>query len=215
MAKQDIFKVGAIFVILLFVNSVELKAQGTIGTERPTTSTSSHTISKNTFQFEQGFVYWNDTTTMDGLFRMAVSKRAEVRLFTSYGSNSTYFGAKVSLWQQNDYKPGVSIQGSFGSELNLVNFRASWSQKITEKLGSTVNIGKGEIYYAVLALGYSIGDKASIFIEGVYDDKVKQFNAGATFLLNSETQIDISGALLSTDQYFVALGISRRFLYAD
>ena len=212
---QDFFKIGSIFIILLLVNIVEVKAQGSIGTERPTTSTSSYTISKNTFQFEQGFVFWNDTTTMDGIFRVAVSKRAEVRLFTSYDSNSTYLGAKVNLFEQNDYKPGISIQGSFGNQFNLVNFRASWSQKITEKLGSTVNIGKGDIYYAVLALGYSIGDKASVFIEGVYDNKVQQFNAGGTFLVNSETQIDLSVAVLTTDKYFVALGISRRFLYKD
>jgi len=215
MKMQDFFKIGSIFIILLLVNIVEVKAQGSIGTERPTTSTSSYTISKNTFQFEQGFVFWNDTTTMDGIFRVAVSKRAEVRLFTSYDSNSTYLGAKVNLFEQNDYKPGISIQGSFGNQFDLVNFRASWSQKITEKLGSTFNVGKGEIYYVIAALGYSIGDKASIFIEGVYDDKVQQFNAGGTFLLNSETQIDLSVAVLTTDQYFVALGISRRFLYKD
>ena len=206
-----------VFIVLVFFMflSERVKAQGTIGTERPTTSTSSYTISKNTFQFEQGFVFWNDTTAMDGLFRLAVSERAEIRMFTSYSSNSTYFGAKVNLWKQSDYKPGISIQGAFGNQFDLMNFRVSWSQKITEKLGSTFNIGKGEIYYAVVALGYSIGDKASVFIEGVYDDRVQQFNAGVTVLLNSETQIDLSGAVLTTDQYFVALGISRRFLYKE
>lgn len=208
--RKNVFHIAFVFFIFL---SVWVNAQSTIGTERPTTSTSSFTISKNTFQFEQGFVFWNDTTALDGLFRVAVSQRAEIRLFTSYGSNSTYLGAKVNLWEQKGYKPGISLQGSLGNELSLQNFRVSWSQKITEKLGSTFNIGKGDIFYVVAALGYSIGDKASVFVEGVYDDKVQQFNAGGTFLLNSETQIDLSGALLSTDQYFVALGISRRFLY--
>ena len=214
--RHDFFLRLVVLVLSLSIfNIASVLGQGSIGTERPTTSTSSYTISKNTFQFEQGFVFWNDTTALDGLFRVAVSKRAEVRLFTSYRSNSTYFGAKVNLWEQVGYKPGISIQGSFGSELNLQNFRVSWSQKITEKLGTTLNVGKGDIYYAVLALGYSIGDNASVFIEGVYDDKVQQFNAGFTYLLNSETQIDLSGAILTTDQYFVALGISRRFLYNE
>ena len=215
MKNNILLRLGVLMLFLSTFNINSVVGQGSIGTERPTTSTSSYTISKNTFQFEQGFVFWNDTTALDGLFRVAVSKRAEIRMFTSYGSKSTYLGAKVNLWEQNEYKPGISIQGSLGSELNLQNFRVSWSQKISDRIGTTVNIGKGDIYYAVLALGYSLGDKASVFIEGVYDDKVQQFNAGATFLIDSETQIDLSGALLSTDQYFVALGISRRFLYKD
>jgi len=193
----------------------ELLAQGTIGTERPTTSTSSYTLSKNTFQFEQGFAFWNDTTVSDGLFRLAVSERGELRLFTSYASNSTYIGAKVNLWEQSDYKPGISIQASMGTQFDLVNFRASWSQKITDKFGSTFNIGKSDIYYVVVALGYSIGDKTSVFIEGVYDDKVQQFNAGFTYLIDSETQLDLSGGILTSNQQFISVGISRRFLYKN
>ncbi len=208
-------KYGSLVLLFLLGASVtsDVWAQGSIGTERPTTSTSSHTISKNTFQFEQGFAFWNDTTALDGLFRLAVSERGEIRLFTSYGSNSTYVGAKVSLWKQDDYKPGISIQASFGNQFDLVNYRVSWSQKITEKLGATFNVGKANIYYVVLALGYSLGDKASVFVEGVYDDKVQQFNAGLTYLINGETQMDFSGGLLTNDSYFVALGVSRRFLY--
>lgn len=188
-------------------------SQGSIGTERPTTSTSSYTLSKNTFQFEQGFAFGNDTTVLDGLFRLAVSERGEIRLFTSYGSNSTYLGAKVNLWQQEEYKPGISIQASFGNQFNLVNYRVSWSQKISNKLNTTFNVGKAGIYYAVLALGYSLSDKASVFIEGVYDDKRQQFNAGLAYLINTETQLDVSGGLLTNDMYFVTLGVSRRFLY--
>ncbi len=213
MPKTKFWIISTFVLLLLLGNFSKLWAQGSIGTERPTTSTSAYTISKNTFQFEQGFAFSNDTTVLDGLFRVAVSKRAEIRLFTAYGSNSTYLGAKVNLWEQNEYKPGISMQGSFGSNLTLVNFRVSWSQKITEKLGTTFNVGKGEIYYAVLALGYSLGSKTSVFIEGVYDDKVQQFNAGLTYLINNETQLDFSGGILSSDTYFLALGVSRRFLY--
>lgn len=213
MKYQNTFKAGLLFLLFSVFHTLTVNGQGTIGTERPTSSTSSYTISKNTFQFEQGFVFWNDTTTLDGLFRVAVSKRAEVRLFTGYGSNSTYLGAKVNLWEQVEYKPGISVQASFGDQLSLVNFRVSWSQKISEKFGTTFNVGKGDIYYVVLALGYSIGDNVSVFVEGVYDDKVQQLNGGLTYLINSETQLDLSGALLSTDRSFVALGVSRRFMY--
>lgn len=206
-------EIGSLLFALNIILPGVLLAQGTIGTERPTTSTSSYTISKNSFQFEQGFAFWNDTTVLDGLFRLAVSERGEIRLFTSYGSNSTYFGAKVNLWEQVDYKPGISIQASMGNDFTLTNYRVSWSQKVSEKFGTTVNIGKADIYYAVLALGYSIGDKTSVFIEGVYDDKVQQFNAGLTFLINSETQLDVSGGIQTNDNYFLALGVSRRFLY--
>ncbi|MCF6361151.1 MAG: transporter [Cyclobacteriaceae bacterium] len=206
-------KIGRLLFALIIMLPSVLLAQGTIGTERPTTSTSSYTISKNSFQFEQGFAFWNDTTVLDGLFRLAVSERGEIRLFTSYGSNTTYVGAKVNLWKQNNYKPGISIQASFGNQFDLVNYRVSWSQKLTEKLGTTFNVGKANIYYVVLALGYSLGDKASLFVEAVYDDKVQQFNAGLTYLINGETQVDFSGGLLTNDSYFVALGVSRRFLY--
>ena len=201
------------FVFLGASITTDIKAQGSIGTERPTTSTSSYTISKNTFQLEQGFAFWNDTTALDGLFRLAVSERGEIRLFTGYGSNSTYVGAKVNLWKQDDYNPGISIQASFGNQFDLVNYRVSWSQKITEKLGTTVNVGRADIYYAILALGYSLGTKTSVFVEGVYNDKVQQFNAGLTYLINNETQLDLSGGVLTNDSYFLALGVSRRFLY--
>lgn len=208
-------KKSLLVVCFLLIGLGSTLAQGTIGTERPTTSTSSYTLTENTFQFEQGFVFWKDTTTLDGLFRVAVSKRAELRLFTLYGSNSTFLGGKVNLWEQVDYKPGISIQGSFGNQFNLVNFRVSWSQKITEELSSTVNIGKAKIYYAVLALGYSLGDKTSVFIEGFYNDKIQQFNAGLTYLIGTETQLDLSGGVLTNDQYFVSVGIARRFLYKE
>jgi len=213
MCKAEFRLLVLSFVYLGASIATDIMAQGSIGTERPTTSTSSYTISKNTFQFEQGFSFWNDTTALDGLFRLAVSERGEIRLFTSYGANFTFFGAKVNLWQQNEYKPGISIQASFGNQFNLVNYRVSWSQKITEKLGTTFNVGKANIYYMVLALGYSLGNKTSVFIEGVYDDRVQQFNAGLTYLINNETQLDISGGVLSTNTYFLALGVSRRFLY--
>ncbi|MCF6351387.1 MAG: transporter [Cyclobacteriaceae bacterium] len=199
--------------LVLAISSFSVFGQGSIGTERPTTSTSSHTISKNAFQLEQGFAFWNDTTVLDGLFRLAISERGEIRMFTGYGNNSTFWGAKVNLWKQHNYKPGISVQASFGNQFSLVNYRVSWSQKVTEKLGTTFNVGKADIYYAVLAIGYALGNKTSIFIEGVYDDKTQQFNAGLTYLINNETQLDISGGILSTGSYFLALGVSRRFLY--
>ncbi len=208
------YSLGCTWLIFLCASNLVM-GQGSISTDRPTISTSSFTISKNTFQFEQGFAFWNDTTLLDGLFRVAVSERAEIRLFTGYGVNSTFMGAKVNLWKQDGFKPGISLQASLGNNFTLVNYRVSWSQKITEKLGSTFNVGKANDYYTVLALGYSLSHKLGIFIEGYYENAFQQFNAGATYVIGTETQLDVTGGLLTTNQYFVALGVSRRFLYKN
>ncbi len=209
---SNIFNFFFFGILLLFI-SLNARSQGNIGTERPTFSTSSHTIPLNSFQFEQGMIFWNDTIIFDGLFRAAVSKRAEIRLFTAYADNTTLWGAKVNLWQQEEYRPGISIQASFGNLSKLANFRISWDQKISKNLGATINVGKANNYFAILALGYSINDKLGAYIEGFYDNNYQLLDAGFTFLLNSETQFDLSGGLDISDNAYISVGFARRFLY--
>ncbi|MCB0497946.1 MAG: hypothetical protein KDC79_17540 [Cyclobacteriaceae bacterium] len=204
-----------IVVGVFLLNTYNLFGQGTIGTERPTVSTSSHTIAKNAFQFEQGFTYMNNDLLYDGLFRLAVSERGEIRLLTNYVDNSTYWGAKVNFLKQNDYDPGISMQATFGGFSNLVDFRVSWAQKINEKVNSTLNIGKGLNYYVVLAVGYGFNEKTGVFVEGYYDDDLQQFDAGATYLINSETQVDISGGIQTGGRAYISVGVSRRLLFKD
>lgn len=188
-------------------------AQSPIGTERPTISTTSHTIEKNAFQFEQGFTYMDSDLLFDGLFRLAVSERGEIRLITYYEDNSTNIGAKVNLWKQEDYKPGISVQATFASLSSLSDFRVSWAQKINDNLSSTFNVGKGQNYYVVLALGYSFNEKTGAFVEGYYDDLLQQFDAGVTYLINSETQVDINGGIMTGGQAYIGVGVARRFLF--
>ena len=207
--------VGMAFLLFLLANPVEVNGQGSIGTERPTFSTSTYTIPANSFQFEQGVIFWNDTTVLDGMFRAAVSKRAEIRLFTAYGENSTLWGAKVNVLQKDGFKPGVSIQGSFGDLTKLANFRFSYQQKISDKLGATVNVGKAVEYFGILALGYSLGDKLGVYVEGFYKSNYQLIDAGLTYLLNDETQIDLSAGGDTSNNAYLSAGISRRFLYKN
>lgn len=199
-------------IVLLAFTGNWVFGQGSIGTERPTISTTSHTIEKNAFQFEQGFTYMNNNLAFDGLFRLAVSERGEIRLLTFYEDNSTYWGAKVNILKQDDFKPGISMQATFGGISNLTDFRVSWAQKITDNISSTINVGKGLNYYVVLAIGYAFNDKTGAFVEGYYDDVVQQFDAGVTYLINSETQVDLSGGLLNNNQAYISVGVARRLL---
>ena len=198
---------------ILVIGNISVYGQGTIGTERPTISTTSHIIEKNSFQFEQGFTHMNNDLLFDGLFRLAVSERGEIRLLTSYLDNSTYWGAKVNFLKQSDFKPGISAQATFGEFSNLTDFRVSWDQKISDNISSTFNVGKGQNYYVVLALGYSLNEKTGAFIEGYYDDLLQQFDAGVTYLIDSETQVDINGGVITGGQAYIGVGVARRLLF--
>ena len=209
------FQIAIFFFIVFVFNTFSLFAQDNIGTERPTVSTSSHTIAKNSFQFEQGFTYMDNDLLYDGLFRLAVSERGEIRLLTAYEDNSTYWGAKVNFLKQSDYKPGISAQATFGGFSNLSDFRVSWAQKITDNISSTFNVGKNTNYYVVLAVGYNFNEKTNAFVEGYYDDQLQQFDAGVTYLINSETQVDLSGGIMTGGVAYVSVGVARRFLFRN
>ena len=67
--------------------------------------------------------------------------------------------------------------------------------------------------YGILAIGYSFADKFAVFLEGYAEKDYTQFNTGLTWVLNSETQLDITTGLLNFDSGYIGVGFARRFLF--
>lgn len=198
-------------VVLVFIGNKSY-GQDPIATERPTQSIGSLVLPGNSFQFEQGFTYKNDSLELDGFFRLGVSDIGELRLFTYYDSPLVTIGAKVNILQDKNYRPGIAIRVELtGAE--VTDYRMAISQKLSDQFGATFNVGYSYTTYGILAVGYSFSDKFAVFLEGYFEKDYSQFNTGLTWVLNSETQIDISAGLLNLDSGYIGVGFARRFLF--
>ena len=196
---------------LIFI-SLNLLAQDPISTERPTQSIGSLVLPGNSFQFEQGFTFKNDSLELDGFFRLGVSDIGELRLFTYYNSPLVTIGAKVNLLKNRNYRPGIAIRVELtGSKVS--DYRLAISQKLSEQFSATINLGYADGTYGILAIGYSFAEKFGVFLEGYYERDYTQINTGLTFMVNSETQLDITTGSLNFDSGYVGVGFSRRFMF--
>jgi len=194
-----------------------------LATARPTSGIGAWTIPSNSFQFEQGFTYVNDTLVLDGLFRFAVSKIAELRLLTFYGSSNIIFGGKLMLLDPASHKTGLAAKISIDQNFRVLDFRMVVTQPINDRLSVFGNIGlnTGGRWYGIVLLNIGLGDKFGTYLEADIRDGFQQYNTGLTFLINSETQLDFSTGLISNNNEFfgfeesvyVGVGISRRLKF--
>ena len=99
LKKFYFFFATAVFGLIFIGNNVY--AQDPIATERPSQSIGSLVLPGNSFMFEQGFTYKNDSLELDGFFRLGVSDIGELRLLTYYDSPLVTIGAKVNLLKDN------------------------------------------------------------------------------------------------------------------
>lgn len=163
-------------------------------------------------------MYANNQWTLDGFFRLSVGHIAEVRLLTYYDSPVPTIGAKVNLMKDDGYRPGIALKADITGG-QFTDYRVAIMQKITNDLsasinfGAAANLGQSDRFYGVLALGYSFAEKFGAYIEGYFEQHYNQFNAGLTYGLNSETQLDINTGLMNGKDMYVMAGFARRIVF--
>jgi len=212
-----------IFFGALLIYSQKTIAQDNIATARPSSSIGVWTLPANSFQFEQGFTYNNDTLILDGFFRLAVSKIGEIRLLTNYGSDYILVEGKVMLLNPAEHKTGLAIKVSVDQSFSVQDFRMIASRQLNDRFSIVSNVGlsPGGRWYLIGLLNIGLGDKFGAYIEGVYRDGFQQYNTGLTFLINSETQLDFSTGLINNNSEFfgfdqrlyLGVGFARRLKF--
>ena len=195
----------------LFLIGNKVYAQDPIATERPTQSIGSLVLPANSFQFEQGFTYKNDSLELDGFFRLGISDLGELRLLTYYDSPLVTIGAKVNLLKDKNYRPGIAIRVEL-TGAKVTDYRLAIMQKLSDQFSATLNVGYSYTTYGILSVGYSFADRFGTYIEGYFERDYTQFNTGLTFAVNSETQIDINAGLIDLDAGYLGVGFARRLL---
>jgi hypothetical protein len=211
--KKNVASAAMLLMSMLYSNLA--LAQENIATARPTSGIGAWTIPANSFQFEQGFTYVNDTLVLDGLFRLAVSKIGEIRVLTLYGSDHIVFGAKVMLLNPATNKTGLALKLSIDSDFRVLDFRMVATRKINDTFSVIGNVGviPGGRWYGIALLNIGLGDKFGTYVEGFFRGSYQQYNTGLTFLINSETQLDFSTGLINNNSGYIGLGFARRLKF--
>ena len=209
--RKYYFLALSIAVGLTFVGNNAF-AQDPIATERPTQSIGSLVLPGNSFQFEQGFTFKSDTLELDGFFRLGVSDLGEIRLFTYYDSPLVTIGAKVNLLKNKNYRPGIAIRVEL-TGAKVSDYRLAIMQKLSDQFTATINVGYTNTTYGILAIGYSFADRFGAYLEGYFEKDYTQLNTGLTFMVNSETQLDINTGILNFDGGYLTVGFGRRFMF--
>ena len=151
------------------------------------------------------------------------------------GFSPLLLGVKIGIAEEKGFLPEIAFIGhinmhgfastDFKTKSTGTDFRFSLAHTLSEKSSLGYNIGMawdGDIttasYLYTLAYGYSISDKVGAYIE-LYGDipENSSFNhlwdAGFTYLINDNIQLDISGGTGITQNVqdlFLSAGISVR-----
>lgn len=203
------------FLCVLFFSSGQVFSQDIepISTDRPTRSISSYIIPQNSFQFEQGFL-WQDTLFVDGFFRLGVSRIGEIRLLTFYNSPAVNIGAKVKLLEQKDYRPGFGIDVLI-SDFKFAEYRLMIDQKVSDRVGLNLNVGKAQKFFVILNAGFVISKRFNTYLEAFFEKDFIQLNSGLLFLLDSETQLDVNFGWYDFGSAHIGVGFARRFMFKN
>jgi hypothetical protein len=225
------------------VSTVSLQGQKIV-TDRPDQTEASSTIPLSSLQIESGILIQHNGPAIrqallpTNLFRFGLSHIFEIRLQHEYvqqkfGDKSTtgFSDLQVGFKLQLLRKENINTEIAFLSHLvlpsgteNLSNNsygtvnKLCISHTLNDRMSLGYNLGYDYIGFSTLrysaALGYSINDKAGLYIEsyGSYEDfdtHVTNFDAGVTYLLADNMQLDFSfGSGLNTDMNYIAIGIS-------
>ena len=216
-------------LILTLAVSNNSFSQENISTARPTLSLGSWVLPEHSLQWEQGAGYLDgfDDWLYDSFFRASLSKSTELRvLIPTLESKAAVLGLKWMAVKPEGNKPGIAFNldlSSVGQEddFRVISYRVIIEKALTDNLTGAINFGKlGNGYFGDLTLGLSLGDKFGVIGEFWYHEDWQQAQSGITYLINSETQIDIYGGLLfgASDEgsglaskYTFGLGFARRF----
>lgn len=213
-------KLLIVSLFLIFI-SHNIKAQETIATARPTLSIGPWVLPEHSFQWEQGAQYSDiegEEWGYDAFFRASISRSTEIRiLIPTLESRAAVFGVKWMMIQPEGNKPGVGFSLNLANQnggLTAVGYRVAVNKKLTDNLIGFVNTGYASGgYFGDFTLAYGIGDKITVMGEYWHHQDWKQIQTGITYLINSETQIDINGGWLfeAANDYTIGVGFARRF----
>ena len=156
---------------------------------------------------------------------------------TVSGFSPVYTGFKVKIADKDGWKPEIAFLGGlilpftakddFKPEHTAANIRFSLSHTLSDRFSIGYNLGAewdGETaipgYFYSLALGIGISDKLGMFVESyglVFEegDAEHKMDAGLTYLVTPNFQLDISGGLglnEETIDNFISLGLTYRWL---
>jgi hypothetical protein len=154
---------------------------------------------------------------------------------TLSGLSPLYAGFKVKIADEESWKPDVAFLGGlnlpftanedFKPNHTAANIRFAFAHTITERFSLGYNLGveyDGETaipgYFYSVALGIGLTDALGLFIEsyGLIPESGNAghlFDAGFTYLIAPNFQLDLSGGLGLNDQpidQFLSLGFSYR-----
>ncbi len=184
----------------------------------------------------------------DLLLRYGLFEKLEIRLNSSFKSSDYIqirdgitpltFGMKYKIYDGNSIIPSIGaiaqIQlANLANEKYVLNYNAPsfiliLENELTENLSNAANaivqwdgISDDNYYSYSYSLGYSLSDRANVFIE-LYGDiysnatPTHKIDFGATYIINNDWCIDISsGKTLSNKlvnlDYFIGFGSSFRF----
>ena len=145
------------------------------------------------------------------------------------GISDLEIGTKIQLFQKEDVNTEIAFLShlilpigatAFTNEKFGVINKLSIAHDLSENMALGYNIGynyfgtgKGDLTYSV-ALGVGINDKVGIYVEPYGDlvefkDLVVNFDAGFTYLVNPDLQLDFSFGTSATEQMnYVSAGVS-------
>lgn len=148
---------------------------------------------------------------------------------STQGISDLEIGTKIQLLQKEDVNTEIAFLShlilpigatAFTNEKFGVINKLSIAHDLSENMALGYNIGynyfgtgKGDLTYSV-ALGVGVNDKVGIYVEPYGDlvefkDLVVNFDAGFTYLVNPDLQLDFSFGTSATEQMnYVSAGVS-------
>lgn len=195
-----------------FVVNGQDDGKGTIDAQRPTLTESYSIVVPKMLQFENGFDYFdNSSTSSFGTFvRGSVTNRIELRVFTDY-ARFNLVGAKFVVMEPEGTALGIGA--SFMYNRDLVNSADEYRLALTktfEKVFVTYNFGYNDAIYNIALLGIPINNQFNYFIEYYNDSSMNRVHSGVTWIPHRDIQLDISGGWMENDGWYSGLGVSFR-----
>ncbi|MBN2812611.1 MAG: transporter [Bacteroidales bacterium] len=154
---------------------------------------------------------------------------------TFSGLSPIYTGFKVKIANEDGWKPEIALlcgmvlpftaHDDFKPEYSAANIRLAFSHTLSDKFSIGYNLGAewdGETavpgYFYAVALGIGLTDKIGMFLEGFGllpedGDSEQLFDAGFTYLVLPNFQLDVSGGIGFNDNAtdnFLSFGLAYR-----
>lgn len=188
-------------------------SQETIDAQRPTLTESKTIIEKNSIQFENGgFFGFDGSYDANTFVRFGVSNHLEMRVNKTLKLSSFQVGTKIYLWEGKDLVPGVAMIMSY----DPIYFYQDYRLALTGNKGKffyTLNGAYNTNWYGIVLLGLAY-NKGSFFGEYQLNDAlVQQVNAGVTYIIKNEVQLDVHGGYVYDAIFYapyIGCGVSFR-----